>query len=81
MTRKVHLHIDRLVLTGVGRIDRASFERRLKASIAEALGPEGAGGLRNLGSASKLDGGRLATPSDPAALGRRIARRITGGGS
>lgn len=82
MTRKIHLHIDRLVLNGVGGVDPATFERRLKAAMAEALGAaDGAGGLRGLGSAPEIDGGRLATPSDPAALGRHIARRITRGGS
>jgi hypothetical protein len=82
MTRKIYLRIDRLVLDGVGRIDAAAFERSLKTGIAESLGAAvDSGGLRGIGSTAELDGGRMAKPSDPAALGRHIGGRIVRSGS
>jgi hypothetical protein len=82
MTRRISLHVDRLVLDGVAFSDKAAFERALKAQIAQALGrADQAGALQGLGSAASIDGGTLANPGDPAALGRHIAARIARGGS
>jgi hypothetical protein len=82
MTRRIHLHIDRVVLTGVGRIDPVAFERALKAEIAGSLAQaDRTGALKAPTSSRTLDGGRLAKPGDPAALGRRVVGRIVGGGS
>ena len=82
MTRKVRLHIDQLLLKGVARIDPVEFGRSLRTALAESLGEaERQGKLRGLRSTAEVDGGRLAKPSDPAALGRHIAGRISGGGS
>lgn len=82
MTPRISLHIDRLVLDGVAISDRAGFERALKAQIVQALGrADQAGELQGISSAARVDGGTLANPGDPAALGRHIASRITRDGS
>ena len=82
MTRKVRLHIDRVVLDGVGPANPLAFERALRRKLGEALGEaHRAGTLDGAASAAKIDGGRLANPADPAALGGRVAARLTRGGS
>lgn len=78
--RKVRFHIDRLVLDGVGRVDPAAFERALSQKIAQALtNAERTGGLDGVKSSASVDGGRMAKPGDPAALGAHLAERLTGG--
>ena len=82
MSRRIRLHIDKVVINGPAPADRAAFERALASSLGDALRKAATGpGLQGLASSQRVDGGRLAKPTDPAALGARIVGRLTGGES
>lgn len=78
--RRVVLHIDRLVLRGVGRTDAAAVEQALRAELGTLLAADAGAALATQGNADlrRTAPLTLASGADAAALGRAIAARITG---
>jgi hypothetical protein len=79
--RRIVLHIDRLVLRGIGRADAAAFtaalEAELQRRVAESATPE----RLTRAPAARIDAGsiRLAAGAKPASLGRASGRMIARG--
>lgn len=78
MTRKLVLHIDRLVLRGVDRSDAAAVSAALQAELQSLLGAGGAVTLATQGSTHALQAGRVHLPhgADATVLGQAVAGRI-----
>lgn len=77
MTRLV-LHIDRLVLRGLGRVDAAAAAGALQAELQRLLAADAGAALRAQAGAPVLRAGlvRLPAGTDAGALGQALAARI-----
>ena len=63
MSRRIHLHVDRVVIDGAVPTDRAAFERALASSLREAVRTAATGpGLHGLRSSQRMD---AAGPNSP----------------
>jgi hypothetical protein len=81
---KVNLHIDRLVLDGVGLEphQRAGLKAAVEAELAGSLAGNGlASGLQEGGSLNRVRGAsiNIGEKNEASGLGRQIARSIHGG--
>ena len=75
----VELHIERLVLDGIGGVDRANLGAAVQVELARLLTERGVPtSLSRPGHAGRVDGGRMALGPDVGApaLGTRIAEAI-----
>ena len=80
--KRLVLHIDRLVLSGLRRADRHEFAASLRTGLGQRLGA--VGGASSL--LSKISGERIACPTlrvslttSPARMGKRVAHAIIRG--
>jgi hypothetical protein len=81
-TRRIVLHVDRLVLRGIDRADAAGVAEGLQAELQALLAGEGA--VAALASQHALHAvragtARLSQDADGAAVGRAVAGRIVQG--
>ncbi len=82
MKPNIDLHIDRLVLEGLGALNRAAVSAAVQAELARLFAEEGAGaGLHRSGRTPRLDGGsfQVASGAGAEAVGRQVANAIYGG--
>lgn len=76
---RISVHIDRLVLTGVDPADRRAVADGLQRALAEALAaPDGAPGLSELASVSRLRAGTVTVAPGTRAgrLGTEVGAHI-----
>lgn len=79
MSRRIQVHIDRLILDGVDAGDPRAYQRAVELAIAAELGRPGAIGAISGREAASIDGGTVASGSDATLVGRHIAGRLGGG--
>jgi hypothetical protein len=82
MKPHVHLHIDRLVLDGLGTFDREAVGAAVEAELARLLAQQGAPpALRHDARFPRLDGGHFDVVPGASAedVGQWIARGVYGG--
>jgi hypothetical protein len=84
MTRRIVLHIDRLVLRGVDRADAAALSAAIQAELQRRLaGPDSARTLVSDGDRNRINAGSVRIAHGQAtgqAAGRAIATRLMGRG-
>jgi hypothetical protein len=76
--RKIHLHIDELVLHGVSAHDRFTVQDALESELRRRLAdPEFAAGISGSRDVARLDGGKIEVDrrGGAAALGEGLAGR------
>jgi hypothetical protein len=81
---KINLHIERLVLDGVGVAphQRAGLKAAVEVELAAALARNGIGaGLQGGGSLHSLRAGSISVgeQNEPASLGQQIGQAVYGG--
>jgi hypothetical protein len=82
MTRRVHLHVDRLVLRGFARADRDAIVRGLDAELVRLLSDAAVNGGFEAGSSrAALPPARFTVSPDaaPAQVGGAAARAVVDG--
>ena len=68
----VKVHIGELVVTGHGRIDRASLGAAVQTELTRLLSQRGNGIATQ--SRARVDAGTIRPTSSPRTLGKRVAR-------
>lgn len=81
---KIRLHIDRLVLDGIDlpRAKATHFREAMEAELSRLLAERGIhDSVRSGGAIPYVRGPelRVATPAEPASLGRDVAKAVHGG--